>query len=96
MTKPPHIPPPQIPDLRYGTLLNLKSGEWSHCHKLPDSAYCDLKLVKVHPGITREEDGHTWVWVAGHGIECSWDSSDCVRPCIELMVRLDALQRHAR
>jgi hypothetical protein len=87
--------PADVPELPQGRVLKLHSGEWAHCHNLPNDAYCDLTVVKVFRSTVRIEDGHTWVWVSGHAMECSWVSSTCTIPCINLMVRLDVLQRHA-
>ncbi|WP_146605706.1 hypothetical protein [Micromonospora craterilacus] len=33
-----------------------------------------------------------YAWVYGHGIDCSWESSDCTQPwCFEILVRVDVL-----
>jgi hypothetical protein len=97
MTKPPHILPPEIPDLPAGTLLRLRAGDWHHIHDLPCNAYCDMTVTRVHAGVTREDGGHLWVWVTGHDHPtCSWASVEPHAPCVELMVRLVVLQRHAR
>jgi hypothetical protein len=96
LSRPPHVPPQQIPDLPVDTVLHLRAGEWSHLHDVPPDAYVDIRLVKIDKGITRHEDGYVWVWCRGHDpMTCHWESVEPHKPCIEMMVRLDVLVRHA-
>lgn len=97
MTRPPHIPPPRIPDVPADTVMTLEAGEWSDYSGAPVGGRVHLRLIKIYASITREQWGHLWVWVAGHdSLSCHWSSVEPHGPCMELMVRVDVLGRHGR
>ncbi|MDG4791541.1 hypothetical protein O7626_37565 [Micromonospora sp. WMMD1102] len=97
VTRPPHIPPPEIPDLPVDTRIRFESGEWSHHRRGADvEGYVDIRIVRVDKGITRSDGGHLWVWIRGHDpLCCHWESVPPHKPCMELMARVDVLARHA-
>jgi hypothetical protein len=74
-----------------GTVLRLGSGEWSHCRNLSPNTPVDVVVARVH--LDRLHVRSDEVWVTGHAPECAWESSDCMVPCIELLVRVTAIVR---
>jgi hypothetical protein len=82
---------PEIPDVPEGLLLRLMPGEWTHMAGIHPADQVTMRVAGVHPDRPRADIG--MVWVTGHGIECSWPSSTCSRPCFELLVSVSALWR---
>lgn len=93
MTK-PHINPPPIPNVPPDTTLNLRPDEWSHCAAIQPGAYLDMTVSRVHSNVSRDEGDGLSVWVVGHRHpECTWDHVEPHVPCLQLLVRVDALDR---
>ena len=97
------LPPPVLPaadrppDVPTGTELHLRPGEWADIYNLPvaGTTYLDVTVSRLGERI-RVADGVAWVWVVGHALECRWASAELHPPCVELLVRLDALSQDAR
>jgi hypothetical protein len=76
-----------------GTPIRLLPGQWSHCTGRHPGETVDLHVAKVH--IDRAHPNHEEVWVTGHLPECSWQSTERHPPCVEILVRADALLQQA-
>ncbi|MEV4760571.1 hypothetical protein AB0J86_36460 [Micromonospora sp. NPDC049559] len=86
----PNAPAARLPDLPDGTHLALAPYEWYPRVGVRGQAELHLWLVDAQPLNTE------LAWVRGHGLECSWDSSDCDLPwCREILVTIRALHRAA-
>ncbi|MGX7669300.1 hypothetical protein [Plantactinospora sp. DSM 117369] len=96
MTEPPPTagPAAEIPDPPVGTLLRLAPGEWSHCATARLGTYLEMTLSRIHRNAIHEDEAGIWVWLVGHEHPaCTWAHVDPHPPCLQVMVRVDALTR---
>lgn len=71
------------------TRIRLRPGEWS-----PDGlGWPDESTEVIVVGATADRTRRGWVWIAGHGIECDWESSDCTRACVTVLAARTTLHR---
>ncbi|MEO3742326.1 hypothetical protein [Plantactinospora sp. B5E13] len=95
--RPPVIKPEVvIPDLPEGSLLRLAPADWSHGATLPVGACVQLTLSRIHRNVTRHDESGCWVWVVGHEHPaCTWPHVEPHPPCLQLPVRVGALDASA-
>ncbi|MEO3925268.1 hypothetical protein ABGB07_15565 [Micromonosporaceae bacterium B7E4] len=94
MTEPPPTagPTAEIPELPVGILLRLAPDEWSHCATARPGTYLEMVLSRIHRNAVHEGAAGLWVWVVGHEHPaCTWAHVDPHPPCLQVMVRVDAL-----
>ncbi|WP_159079269.1 hypothetical protein [Plantactinospora sp. BC1] len=90
--RPTVTPAVEIPELPVGTLLRLGPGEWSHCATVPLGTYLEMTLSRIHRNAVRTAPAGLWVWVVGHKHPaCTWADVDPHPPCLQVIVRVDAL-----
>ncbi|MGI5146201.1 hypothetical protein ACQEVC_07365 [Plantactinospora sp. CA-294935] len=90
--RPTVTPTAEIPDLPVGTLLRFAPGEWSHCATARLGTYLEMTLSRMHRNAVREDEAGLWVWLVGHEHPaCTWAHVDPHPPCLQVMVRVDAL-----
>lgn len=97
-SRPPHIRAArEIPNVPEGTVLRLTGDDWSHCAARPPGAYIDMTVSRVHRACTREIGGEWWVWIVGHHHPaCTGAYVERHPPCLQLMVRVEALAKAVR
>ncbi|MGA3562650.1 hypothetical protein [Melissospora conviva] len=84
MVQQPAQPAPHLPA---GTVLHLKTGEWSTAEDPAGGRYVDVRLTSSRQHLV---DGRVWVY--GHALNCAYAEADCTRVwCVELAVDLTAV-----
>jgi len=80
-------PAQPAPDLPAGTVLHLKTGEWSTPDEPAGGRYVDVRVTAARQDLV---DGRVWVY--GHALHCAYTEADCTRVwCVELAVDLTAV-----
>jgi hypothetical protein len=70
-----------------GDRVSVAPGEWQASPGITGQTYHDIRVVHLYAS-----HDPAWMWVYGHGLECSWPSADCTAPwCWELLVSVDVL-----
>ena len=84
MVQQPAQPAPHLPA---GTVLRLRTGEWSTADEPSGGRYVDVRVTTSRQDLV---DGRVWVY--GHALHCAYAEADCTRVwCVELAVDVDAV-----
>ncbi|WP_018588974.1 hypothetical protein [Salinispora arenicola] len=79
-----------LPRVAVGTVLRLRGDDWRSGRGLTPGT----GVVVVLANLTRA-DKEGWVWVHGHGPQCSYPHVESHPPCLELLARVAALRPDA-
>ncbi|MFG1951732.1 hypothetical protein [Micromonospora sp. NPDC048830] len=83
--------PPPV-NVAPGTLLRLDPDDWSFGRDLTPGTRVDIVVVRLRTDLAHVNDDA--MWVVGHLPQCSYSHIDEHPPCMEVRVKVAALQRH--
>ncbi|WP_018807404.1 hypothetical protein [Salinispora arenicola] len=79
-----------LPRVAVGTVLRLGGDDWRSGRGLTQGADVVVVLANL---TSADEEG--WVWVCGHGPQCSYPHVESHAPCLEVLARVAALPADA-